>query len=173
MVWISWSFLIAALTFIVPPPRWRRVDLRLVLFILRECRDFISTLNIILYLYVEMGLCWSEPPAPPVATNAPTLKPCLSCGVWVKGNDYCEPCLQKNAMRYIAPSAPPMYPPQPQYTYAVMPQQQQQQQMYAYYQARPYAVQPPQAPQQMGVGTAVLGGFVLGAVAEDILDPMD
>jgi hypothetical protein len=73
-------------------------------------------------------------------------------------------------MSYIAPSAPPM---QPQYTYAVMPQQQQQQQqMYAYYQ-RPYGGYPPQPPQQMGVGTAMVGGFVLGTLAADILDPTE
>ena len=110
-----------------------------------------------------MGICWSEPPvATPVAQP---LKPCASCGVWVKGTDYCEPCFQKSTMRYVAPSAPPMYPPQPQYTYAVPYQQQQ---MYAYYQARP---QPQQ--QQISTGTAVLGGFMLGAVVEDILDPME
>jgi hypothetical protein len=116
-----------------------------------------------------MGLCWSEPPAPPVTTYvAKPLQPCRSCGVWVKGNDYCEPCLQKNAMRSIAPSAPSLYPPQPQYgapqyTYAVPYQQQQ---MYQYYQTRP-----PQ--QQVSTGTAVLGGFVLGAIAQDILDPTE
>ena len=85
-------------------------------------------------------------------------------------------CLQKNAMRYIAPSqvpsAPPMYPPQ-QYTYA-MPQQQQyyqQPQMYTYAQSRPQYY--PQQQQQMGTGTAMVGGFVLGAMMEDILDPTD
>jgi hypothetical protein len=116
-----------------------------------------------------MGLCWSEPPAPPVKTYVtPPLKPCLSCGAWgqrAQGNEYCEQCLQKNAMKYAAPSAPPMYPPQPQYTYAVMPQQQQ---MYSYYQARPY-----QQSQQISTGSAVLGGFVLGAMTEDILDPTE
>lgn len=120
-----------------------------------------------------MGLCWSEPPAPPVTTYvAKPLQPCRSCGAWVKGIDYCETCLQKNAMRSIAPSAPPQYVPQPQYvapqyTYAV-PYQQQQMYQYQYYQARPQ-----QQPQQMSTGTAVLGGFVLGAIAEDILDPTE
>lgn len=80
-------------------------------------------------------------------------------------------------MKMVQPSAPPMqqphYPPQPQYTYAVPYQQQQ---MYSYYQARPPyqpPYQPPQQQQQMGTGTAMLAGFVLGAVAEDILDPTD
>ena len=87
-------------------------------------------------------------------------------------------------MRYIAPSAPAMYPPQPQYTYATMPQQQQQ--AYAYYQS-PYVVhqqqqyqqqqyqqqQHPQQQQGIGLGTAMLGGFVLGAVVDDIFDPTE
>ena len=120
-----------------------------------------------------MGLCWSEPPAPPVV--ATPSKPCSSCGVWVKGNDYCEPCLQKNAMLYIAPSAPPMYPmyaTQPQYTapqYNAAPYQQQQMYQYQYYQAR----QQPQPQPQVSTGTAVLGGFVLGAIAHDMLDPTE
>lgn len=116
-----------------------------------------------------MGICWSDPPPPPLTTT-PTLRPCRYCGAWTKGNDYCEPCLQKNATQYITPSAPPMYPTQPpyqapQYTYAIPYQQQQ---MYNYYQARPV-----QQPQQVSTGTAVMGGFVLGALAEDILDPTD
>ena len=113
-----------------------------------------------------MGLCWSEPPAQNVPVVTTYGQPCKRCGVWSR-NDYCEKCLQQNAMSYIAPSAPPQQPP---YTYAVMPQQQQQ--MYAYYQ-RPYVVAPPQPPQQMGVGTAMVGGFLMGAIAEDILDPME
>ncbi len=113
-----------------------------------------------------MGICWSDPPPPPPLTSYP-MKPCASCGSWSQkpqGQDYCEPCLQRNAMKTIQPSAPPMYiPPQPQYTYAVPYQQQQ---MYAYYQARP-----PQ--QQMGTGTAVAGGFVLGALVSEMLDPTE
>lgn len=121
-----------------------------------------------------MGICWSEPPpvAQPPLTSYP-MKPCASCGTWSQkpqGNDYCEACLQRNAMKYIQPSAPPMYtPPQPQYTYA-LPYQQQQ--MYNYYQARPPQY-PPQQQSQMGTGTALAAGFVLGAVVDDILDPMD
>lgn len=124
-----------------------------------------------------MGICWSDPPEPP-GRQVPVLtsqQPCRSCGSWQKQptTEYCEICLQKNAMRYISPSAPPYQPPPPyqqpsQYTYAVPYQQQQ---MYNYYQARP-PMYPPQQ-QQMGTGTAMLTGFVLGAVAEDILDPTD
>jgi hypothetical protein len=106
----------------------------------------------------------------------------MGCGQWGSFPDYCEPCMQRNAMNVIKPSAPPMQQQQqqqqqlpyqhPQYTYAVPYQQQQ---MYSYYQARP-SYQPPYQPpqqQQMGTGTAMLAGFVIGAVAEDILDPMD
>ena len=114
----------------------------------------------------RMGICWSEPPVRQVPVVASYGQSCKRCGVW-SSQDYCEKCLQQNAMSYIAPSAPPM---QPQYTYPVMPQQN----MYTYYQ-RPYVVQPhhPQPQQQMGVGTAMLGGFVLGALADNILDPTD
>jgi hypothetical protein len=113
-----------------------------------------------------MGICWSEPPAQPQTqvSRSPV---------------------------YIVDkaTAPPYYPPQPQlqsqYTYAVpyqqqqmytvpyqqQQQQQQQQQMYAYYQARQQYPPPPQ--QQMGTGTAMLGGFVLGAMVNEMLDPTD
>ena len=111
-----------------------------------------------------MGICWSEPPPTPPLTSYP-MKPCASCGSWIKGQDYCEPCLQRNAMKTIQPSAPPMYiPPQPHYTYAVPYQQQQ---MYAYYQARP------QQQQHIGTGTAIAGGFVLGALVSEMLDPTE
>jgi hypothetical protein len=113
-----------------------------------------------------MGICWSEPPVRQVPVVASYGQQCKRCGIW-NANDYCEKCLQQNAMSYIAPSAPPM---QPQYTYAVMPQQQQQ--MYSYYQ-RPYVVAQPQQQPQMGVGTAMVGGFVMGAIMDDILDPID
>jgi hypothetical protein len=111
---------------------------------------------------IEMGICWSEPPVqqPPMQTKTPL------------------------------PSAPPypqqyvMYPPQQQqqqqqqYTYAAPQQQQYQQyqyqqpQMYTYAAPRPQYY-PPQQQQQMGTGTAVLGGFVLGAMMEDMLDPTE
>ena len=118
-----------------------------------------------------MGICWSEPPVRQVPVVASYGQQCKRCGIW-NANDYCEKCLQQNAMSYIEPSAPPAMQPQPQYTYAVMPQQQQQ--MYAYYQ-RPYVVTQPQPQQQpqMGVGTAMVGGFVMGAIMDDILDPID
>lgn len=74
-------------------------------------------------------------------------------------------CLQKNAMRYIAPSAPPMQ--QPQYPYQVAYQQ-----MYTYAQPRPQYY-PQQQQPQMGTGTAVLGGFVLGAVMNEMMDPTE
>lgn len=71
-------------------------------------------------------------------------------------------------MNYISPSAPPLQPQYPpQYTYAV---QYPQQPMYTYAAPRPQYY-PPQ--QQMGTGTAMLSGFVIGALAEDILDPTD
>jgi len=76
-------------------------------------------------------------------------------------------------MPYMAPSAT-MYVPHtqyqtPQYTYAVPYQQQQ---MYPYYhQAPPPQYQQPQQQQGISTGVAVLGGFMLGSVMEDILDP--
>jgi hypothetical protein len=57
----------------------------------------------------------------------------------------------------------PQYPPQQQYTYAYM-QQPQQQMMY---------YRPPVQQQQMGTGTAIATGFVMGAILEDILDPTE
>lgn len=100
-----------------------------------------------------MGICWSEPPAPPIQSRPP---------VYIV--DKAAP----------VPSAPPYQPPMqtypPAYTYAAMPYQQQQ--MYNYYQARPPQYYPPQQ-QQMGTGTAIATGFVMGAVMEDILDPTE
>ena len=101
---------------------------------------------------IGMGICWSEPPVQQVQMKAPL------------------------------PSAPPypqqypqQYYAQQQYTYA--PQQQQYQyqqpQMYTYAATRPQYYPPQQQQQQMGTGTAVLGGFVLGAMMEDMLDPTD
>jgi hypothetical protein len=107
-----------------------------------------------------MGICWSDPPPPPntmrtYVVEAPPMKP----------------------------SAPPMYPPpmyppqgyqqpvyqNPQYTYATMPQQQYQvpqvQQVYTTYPAYQ------QQQNRTSPGTAFVGGLVLGAVLEDIMDP--
>ena len=108
------------------------------------------------------------------------MKACMSCGSLAQkapGYEYCDPCVQKSGMQYVAPSAT-MYVPHteyqtPQYTYAVPYQQQQ---MYAYYhQAPPLQYQPqyqqPQQQQGISTGVAVLGGFMLGSVMEDILDP--
>ena len=125
-----------------------------------------------------MGICWSEPPIQqtPVVSY---IQYCKTCGAPAQSRvEYCEKCLQRNAMYTVQPSAPPMnqYQVYPQYTYAYpMPQQQQQQQQQAYYYQPPY--QQPQVMQtqqrQMGTGTAIATGFLVGAVMEDILDPMD
>lgn len=102
-----------------------------------------------------MGLCWSEPPAQakPVSYEKPLA--------------YEKP---------VQPSAPPMTYVHPQYQYNHNPYavQNPQQQMYMYHQAPYYPQQPPpQQQQQIGTGTAIVGGFLLGAIVEDILDPMD
>ena len=125
-----------------------------------------------------MGICWSEPPLPPVqqATVIRQYANCRACGGWVKqaNIDYCELCLQKNAASYITPSAPPY---QPQYTYAVRYPQQQYtyQQPVQYVQANyvPQQYPPVQQRPQMGTGTAMATGFVMGAIMEDLLDPSD
>ena len=133
-----------------------------------------------------MGICWSEPPPPPPVQQI-TYRKCLDCGR-MNRDEYCQSCLQRNAMSYIAPhqkpSAPPMYPPQPQYTYA-QPQQiyTQPQQQYTYAQPYTYANVYPQQqmyynqqqmnrPSNMGnIATAAVGGYILGSVLEDMMDP--
>jgi len=128
-----------------------------------------------------MGICWSDPPVQPTRPHFPRENEAIA--------QKTGSLLGRQPVYIVdkvspAPSAPPYYPPQPQlqqpqYTYAVPYQQQQQlyatpyqqqqqQQLYAYYQTRP---QPQQ--QQMGVGTAMLGGFVIGAMVDDILDPTE
>jgi hypothetical protein len=75
----------------------------------------------------------------------------------------------------VVPTAPlyqpPMtqYPPtyNPNYTYAVQPQQV----YYQYPQQPMYQQYPPQ--RQTSPVTAFVGGMVLGAVVEDILDPTE
>lgn len=110
-----------------------------------------------------MGSCWSEPPVASVQKQSPV---------------YAEK---------VIPTAPPMYqPPQnqySQYTYAVKPQQQQivyqypQQQYMAYpyqqYQQQYVQQYPPQQRTTTSPATAFVGGLVLGAVLEDILDPTE
>lgn len=139
-----------------------------------------------------MGICFSEPPVTPNQYTTPqqttvmrTYPGCRSCGGWIKqsGLDFCEACLQRNAMKVITPSAPPMpqyqYQQQyPQYTYAV-----QQQPNYYPPQTQPLAyISTPYQPQvqqyrpqqqQMGPATAIGVGFLAGAIMEDILDPTD
>ena len=108
----------------------------------------------------RMGICWSEPP--------PT-----------------TPIVQSRPPVYLVekqiPSAPPYYPPpqypyqNPNYTYAVPVQQpyyQQQPSISVPYQQYPQQ-QYPQQQRQIGTGTAMLGGFVVGAMIEDMLDPTE
>ena len=106
---------------------------------------------------VEMGICWSEPPQPPVVQSRPPTYIVEKSQVVPTAPPYQAPQYQYQV---------PQYPPQ-NYTYAVPYQQPQ---MVSYYQQRPQY--PPQQ-QQMGVGTAVVGGFLMGAVMEDILDPTE
>jgi hypothetical protein len=116
-----------------------------------------------------MGICWSEPPPPPVAMATP-LRPCKQCATWSK-LDYCERCLQMNAYYTMKPSAPPLSVQPPVASYATSYPQQ----TYAYPQQQMYYYQPPvQYPpqqRQMGTGAAMATGFVVGAIMEDILDP--
>ena len=110
--------------------------------------------------WVEMGLCWSEPPPPPIVQSRPPM--------YIV--DKSQP--QPSAPPYQAPQYPPVGYQNPNYTYAVQyPQQQMVYQQPIAYISTPYQYPPQQ--RQMGTGTAMLGGFVLGAVAEDILDPTE
>ena len=117
-----------------------------------------------------MGICWSEPPVSQVSP------------------------IQSRSPMYpekVVPTAPPYQPPMnqnqyAQYTYAVKPQQQytqyppQLQYTYAYPQytqqyQQQYVVQqyPPQQRPTAGPVTAFVGGMLMGAIAEDILDPTE
>ncbi len=110
-----------------------------------------------------MGICWSGEP---------------------------EPRPRQVPVQYAVPTAPPAQY-NPNYTYAVKPEQtmyyqapqqypqqyaqqypQQYPQQYAQQYPQQYQVYQPQR-QTMSPGTAFVGGLVLGAVVEDILDPMD
>lgn len=119
-----------------------------------------------------MGICWSEPPVKPVQQEQPTYvqyRYCKACGSMCNYNaELCSRCYQQKQL----PSAPPMYAPpqtqpQPQQAYYAYPNQNQ---MYAYYPQ--YMVQQQQRQGQISTAGAVVGGFMLGAVMEDIMDPM-
>jgi hypothetical protein len=95
-------------------------------------------------------------------------------------NQYCEDCIRKFTIAQQQPQQQYTYPtmpyPQQQYTYATMPypqQQQQQQQPQYIYASMPYQQPQQQRNTQIGTGTAVVGGFVLGAMLENMLDPSD
>ena len=132
-----------------------------------------------------MGICFSEPPIqyppPPQQTTVVRTYPgCRSCGGLIKqsGLEFCEACLQRNAMKVITPSAPPMqqYPMHNQYTYAThYPQQPTYYPPQAFistpYQPQVQQYRPQQ--QQMSTATAIGTGFIVGALIEDMLDPTD
>lgn len=107
-----------------------------------------------------MGICWSdpEPPARHITTVIPTAPP-----VQQYNPNYTYAVKQEQPMGY-----PQAYPQQ--YT-----QQYTQQYPPHYIQAYPqqYQVYAPQQRQTMSPATAFVGGLVLGAIAEDILDPCD
>jgi hypothetical protein len=119
-----------------------------------------------------MGICWSEEPEPPMKKNPVTVQPSA-------------PPIQPYAQTYTPPYYNQTYPQQ--YTYAVKPQQvyyqypqqQQYQQQYQYVYPQYQLSQPPQTqpypPQNNAVstGAAVAGGFVLGSILENIMDPTD
>lgn len=118
-----------------------------------------------------MGLCWSEPPS--VGPSHPTGP---------------TPPVQRQSPIYpekVVPTAPTyqQYATyNPNYTYAVRPQQevyyqypqQTYQQTYPQYGYQQYPPQQyPQQRQGMSTGAAVATGFVLGAIAENLLDPTE
>lgn len=132
-----------------------------------------------------MGICWSEPPNSNPPVQQVTYRKCIDCGR-MNRDEYCQSCLQRNAMSYSypheKPSAPPMYPPQPQYTYAQPQQSYTQQQPYTYAQVYPQqqmyyypqqqVFRPAQQQSNMAnIATAAIGGYVLGSVLEDMMDP--
>lgn len=103
---------------------------------------------------IGMGICWSEPPVQQMKAPLPSAPP--------YPQQYYAQQQQQQQYTYA--------PQQQQYQYQ---QQYQQPQMYTYAATRPQYYPPQQQQQQMGTGTAVLGGFVLGAMMEDMLDPTD
>ena len=107
-----------------------------------------------------MGICWSEPPVQPNQGKV-VMAPVVSAPI------SSAPPYQPYYTYAVKPEDPySQYPPQLQYTYAY-PQPQQYQQQYVVQQY------PQQQRQQMSPATAFIGGMVLGAVVDDILDPCD
>lgn len=122
-----------------------------------------------------MGICWSEPPVQPVQQQQQVTyvqyKYCKACGAMCNYNaELCQRCFQRSAMETVkpSPSAPPYNPPYiaPQ-TYGYPPQPQS----YAYY-PQYMAQQPQQRQGQISTAGAVVGGFMLGSIMEDVMDPM-
>ena len=113
-----------------------------------------------------MGACLSIPPEPPVKQHVASVQPSA-------------PPIQTYNQTYAPPYYNQMYAQQ--YTYAVKPQQvyyQQQPQQYPYPQYQyQFQTQPPQVqpypPRNDGVstGVAVAGGFLLGSILENMMDP--
>lgn len=110
----------------------------------------------------RMGLCWSEPPvAQPVASPQ---KPSPSAPAYVPPAPYTYAVPYEPQKMYVSQQYPPQqYPPHP-----YPPQQYPMQQHYPQQQ-----YYPPQQQQQIGTGTAIAGGLLLGMVMEDMFDSMD
>lgn len=106
-----------------------------------------------------MGICWSAPPAVPVATVLPPAKT-----VTYDMKD---------------PEKPVYYQyPQQQYAQQTIAYPYQQQQQYyvqnPYPPQHPYPIQQyPQQQQQISPVTAFVGGMLLGSIVDDIVDPFD
>ena len=116
-----------------------------------------------------MGICWSdpEPPVKHVATVIPTTVPI---------QQYTPPPSYSPSYTYATKQQPPVYSNYPQQHYQQpYPQVYQQPYPQQYVQPYPpqYQVYAQQPRQTMSPGAAFVGGLVLGAVAEDILDPCD
>ncbi len=119
-----------------------------------------------------MGICWSgavaEPPVKHIATVIPTTVPI---------QQYTPPPSYNPNYTYATKQQPPVYSnfPQQPYMQQSYPQAYQQPYQQQYVQQYPpqYQVYAQQPRQTMSPGAAFVGGLVLGAVAEDILDPCD
>jgi hypothetical protein len=118
----------------------------------------------------EMGICWSDPEPPvkragTVIPTAPVAQPYLPPQQYQYNPNY----------TYAVKQDQPTYSTYPQYQ---QPYQQQYQQQYqqsypqTYVQAYPQQAYPQQR-QTVGPGTAFVGGLVMGAMIEDILDPTE